>query len=97
MSGPFVRILIVRVFHLNYKKWVAQQRKEILDRVNARRDRKNAEEISLDLEAQNKLREFYFSLKENELKEVWNNGDNDLTETEREIAKIALRDKLGIK
>lgn len=82
---------------MNYRKWCAQKRNELLGRVKESRDRKNAEKISLDLEIQNKLREFYFSLPENELKAVWNNGENDLTEIEREIAKIALRNKLGIK
>lgn len=82
---------------LNYRKWIAQKRQEILKRVKASRGRKNAEKISAELRLQNQLREFYFSLPENELKTLWNNGDNELTDADNDLVRIALRNKLGIK
>lgn len=82
---------------MNYKKWVAEKRREILDRVKEARDRANVEKISEELEAQNKLRDFYFSLQVSDLKAIWNKGDNELTDSEREIARIALRNKMGSK
>ena len=69
----------------------------MLDRVKQARDRANVEKVSVELEVQNKLREFYFSLPESDLKEIWNNGNNELTDSEREIARIALRNKMGMK
>ena len=87
----------VRVHRLNYKKWVAEKRREILKKVNNARDRANVEKISEELEAQNKLRDFYFSMQVGDLKAIWNNGDNELTDSEREIARIALRNKMGSK
>ena len=82
---------------MNYKKWVAEKRREILDRVKEARDRANVEKVSEELEAQNKLRDFYFSMQESDLKAIWNKGDNELTDSEREIARIALRNKMGMK
>ena len=82
---------------MNYKKWVVEKRREILDRVKEARDRANVEKISEELEAQNKLRGFYFSLQVSDLKAIWNKGDNELTDSEREIARIALRNKMGSK
>lgn len=82
---------------MNYRKWVAQKRQEFFERVRTNRDRANAKKISVELEIQNQLREFYFSLPEDDLKVLWNGGDNELLDTEREIVRIALRNKLGIK
>lgn len=82
---------------MNYRKWVAQKRQDFFERVNASRDRANAEKISAEMQLHDKVREFYFSLSEEDLTTLWNNGDNELPDVDREVVRIALRSKRGIK
>ena len=64
----------------------------------ARSDRDRIESFRLNKELlmDNHLRDFYFSLAREELERVWKNGENDLAETERNLVRMALRNKLGL-
>ena len=60
------------------------------------KDRIDAIKISKSMLQQDALREFYFAMSEADLQTIWNNGENDLSLSERELVRIALRSKLGI-
>ena len=60
------------------------------------RDRFEAVRVSKDLTLANELRDFYFSLSEDDLQAIWNNGENALPSNEKNLVRIALRNKLGI-
>lgn len=81
---------------MNYRKWVVEKRQEWMARVKVARDRQNAEKITESLTLQDQLREFYWSLPEEELKKIWNNGNNELPDVEKQIVRIALRKYLNI-
>lgn len=81
---------------MNYRKWVVEKRQEWMARVKASRDHQNAEKITESLILQDQLREVYWSLPEEELKKIWNNGNNELPDIEKQIVRIALRKRLGI-
>ncbi len=59
-------------------------------------DRFEAVRVTKDLSLANQLRDFYFSLSEDDLQVIWNNGENQLPEDEKNLVRIALRNKLGI-
>jgi hypothetical protein len=67
-----------------------------ISRKRKSRDRFEALRLNKDLSIANQLRDFYFSLSEDDLQAIWNNGENQLPETERDLVRIALRNKLGI-
>jgi len=60
------------------------------------RDRFEAVRVTKDLTLANQLRDFYFSLSEDDLQAIWNNGENALPPEEKDLVRIALRNKLGI-
>ncbi|MBP6530462.1 MAG: hypothetical protein KA260_10100 [Burkholderiales bacterium] len=68
-----------------------------ITRLRKSRDRVEAVRISKDMVVSDQLRDFYFKLSEDDLQTIWNNGDNELPTNEKELVRIALRDKLGIR
>lgn len=60
------------------------------------RDRIDAIRVSKSLIVQDKLRDFYFAMSEHDLHTIWNGGENDLPSHEKELVRIALRNKIGI-
>jgi hypothetical protein len=66
-------------------------------RLRESRERIEALRITKEMSVSDQLREFYFNLSESDLQAVWNNGDNDLSASERKLVRIALRNKLGIR
>jgi len=68
-----------------------------ISRLQKSRDRLEALRITKDMSVSDKLRDFYFNLSEDDLQAIWNNGENDLPPNEKELVRIALRNKLGIR
>ena len=60
------------------------------------RDRLDATEVSKSLLQHDALRDFYFAKSEADLQRIWNHGDNDLPASEKELVRVALRNKMGI-
>ena len=67
-----------------------------ISRLRKSRERIEALRITKEMSVSDQLRDFYFNLSEDDLQAIWNNGDNDLSASERELVRIALRNKLGI-
>lgn len=68
-----------------------------ITRLQRSRERLEALRITKEMSVSDQLRDFYFNLCEDDLQAVWNNGMNDLPPSERELVRIALRSKLGIR
>ena len=66
-------------------------------RLRKSRDRIEALRLTKDMTVNDQLRDFYFKLSEDDLQAIWNNGENSLPPNERELVRIALRNKLGIR
>jgi hypothetical protein len=60
------------------------------------RDRIDAISVSKSMLQHDAVREFYFAMSEADLQTIWNNGENDLPTNERELVRVALRNKMGI-
>jgi hypothetical protein len=68
-----------------------------ISRLQKSRERLEALRITKEMSVSDQLRDFYFNLSEDDLQAIWNNGENDLPPNERELVRIALRNKLGIR
>jgi len=67
-----------------------------VDRLRKRRGRMEAIRLSRDMTLHNQRRDFYFGLSEDDLHAIWNGGENDLSKQDRELVRLALRNRLGI-
>lgn len=57
------------------------------------RDRNNAIKISHEIFQLEQLRNHYFAMPLQELDFIWNKGDNELESPDRELVRLAIRDK----
>jgi len=69
---------------------------QMCDRARVGRDQRNAEKLTQELTAQDQLRNYYFSMPLDQLRTMWNNGENELEGEEAQMVRIAIRNKSGI-
>ena len=59
-------------------------------------DRENALKITNELKSLDNLRDYYFEMQLVMLNKIWNKGDNDIDEVDRQIVRAAIRSKCDI-
>lgn len=63
------------------------------EKIKTARDRSNALKVNQSLEEVDVIRNNYFLMDKHQLLDLWNSGNNDFEDEEREIIKIAIKNK----
>ena len=88
------KITITRKSNSTFKtKKLIRPYEIVNEKIKSARDRLNALKVNQKLQEADELRNKYFKMDKSQLLDLWNSGNNDFEEDEREIIKIAIKNK----